>query len=314
LWFVQESDDGDDVTFIAGASEAPRATRLSSSNILAAFGAAIENRGNIQSIAAGLNGEIYFYLKGGGKRNTIACFGRFAPRTGAIQILAGTSQLQSESGLGPSIELARGTVVVSQAGKIFLLVRHGDGAAMFRMDPRKLPSDGAMPSLAAPVRELRAPGESIPLTRADVELAPGLGDSLLLLDVWGGAIWRVSPEYDASLLCSIVGISTQLSLPAVGRDGQIILFAGDGEPVGPHVKQRIEPIKMDLHYPSLLMLDSGKDAKLQAIAQDDLRAPGGFALYTSQLQQLVYEPARDSFVGFDATSGQIVRIKVTAKE
>src|SRR5262249_30779651 len=64
LWFVQESDNGDDVTFIAGASEAPRATRLTSANILAAVGASADDNGNIQSIAAGANGEIYFYLKG----------------------------------------------------------------------------------------------------------------------------------------------------------------------------------------------------------------------------------------------------------
>ncbi len=315
LWFVQETDDGDDVTFIAGATEAPRATRLTSANVLAAAGAASTDRANIQSIASGANGEIYFYLQGGGKRNSIACFGRFAPRTGAIQILAGTSQLQSETGLGASIELARGTVVVPQSGRwLTLLVRHTDAAAMFRIDFRKLPPSGAMSALGTPINELHAPGETLSLTRADIELACGPAESILILDTWGGALWRIAPGNDVSALCSIVGISKQLSLPAASRDGQITLFAGDGEPIQPHVKQRIEPVDLELRYPSLLMLDGPKASQFQVVSRDDIRAPGGFAMYATQLQQLIYEPTRDSFVGFDSASGQIVRIKLAQKD
>ena len=73
VYFVQESDDGDDVAFIAGPSDVPRATKLSSVDILSAAGAAAGDKGNIQSISAGPGGEIYFYFLGGGKRNTIAC-------------------------------------------------------------------------------------------------------------------------------------------------------------------------------------------------------------------------------------------------
>jgi len=313
LWFVQESDDCDDVAFIAGASDAPRATRLSSANILAAAGATSSDRGNIQSIAAGPNGEIYFYLKGGGKRDTIACLGRFSERTGAIQILAGTSQLQSESGLGRSIELARGTVVVSQSGKsLYVFVRHDDGAAMFRLDLRKLPSSGAVPQLGAPVSEFRGANETLPLTRPELELAAGTEDSLIFLDTWGGAIWRVSSDNRATLLCSIVGISRQLSLPAVMRDGRLALFAGDGDAIGPHVKERIEPVALELKYPSIVAVTDGAAALL--VPPDAIRAPGGFTLYATQLQQLINEPARDSFLAFDAASGQIVRVKITSKD
>src|SRR5262245_44145887 len=75
LYFVQESEAGDDVLFIAGPSDVPRATSLSSANILAAAGAESSDRGNIRSIAVGPGGEVYFFFLGGGKKNTIGCFG-----------------------------------------------------------------------------------------------------------------------------------------------------------------------------------------------------------------------------------------------
>src|SRR5438552_8610735 len=154
MYYVQESDDGEDVAFIAGPSDVPRATRLSSANILSAVGASAGEKGNIQSIAAGPGGEIYFYFLGGGKRNTVACLGKFLPRNTSIQILASSSELQSATNMGPSIELARGTVVCS-AGHGWLLVRHTDTAAMFRFEPRDITSDGSF-KLPAPIRELRS--------------------------------------------------------------------------------------------------------------------------------------------------------------
>jgi hypothetical protein len=310
LYFVQESENGDDVTFIAGPSDVPRAMALSSASIVAATHAAAGDKGNIRAIAAGPGGEIYFYFLGGGKRDTVACFGRFLARTGALQILADTDQLERATGLGRSIELAE-VGVVGSGNSIWLFLRHSDAAAMYRLDVARLPPEGAM-SLGQPMTDLPTAEDAVPLTRPDLDLACGPQGSALLSDIWSGAIWKVPPQGNASVLCSIVGLSQSLSLPAVNRDGMIALVAEQGEPIAPHVKERIDPVKIELRYPTLLLIDSA--GKITAVPREDLHAPAGFPLYAMQLQQLVYEPTRDSFVGFDAASGQVMRLKLVTKD
>src|SRR2546428_5668120 len=60
IYWVQESDRGDDTMFVIGQGEIPRATQLSALNVAAALGSS-EGRGNIHGIAAGAGGGIYFY-------------------------------------------------------------------------------------------------------------------------------------------------------------------------------------------------------------------------------------------------------------
>jgi hypothetical protein len=318
IFFVQESDDGNDVMFVAGANDVSRATALSSSNILSAAGAAPGETGNIQSIAAGPAGEIYFYFLGGGKRNTVACFGRFIPRNAAITILATNDQLQTASGMGRSIELARGTTVT--AGKlVWLLLRHTDQAALFHVEPRRVRQDQEQ-ILGDAITKLRTAEGELPLTRPDIDLAPGHPDdgSVLLSDLWSGAIWNVDATGNASVLCSLVGLSRSLSLPATTNTGPIVMFAAAGDAIIPHVPQRIDAVKIDgLSYPAVLMLQPG--GNLTAIARDDIRGPAGLPLRAIAFQQLVYEPARsgprsgESFIGFDAASGQILRLRIWTK-
>src|SRR4051794_27367917 len=63
ICWVQESEAGDDNMFIIGEGEIPRSTNLTSARILAALGAS-GGSGNIQSLAAGRNGALYFYFLG----------------------------------------------------------------------------------------------------------------------------------------------------------------------------------------------------------------------------------------------------------
>jgi hypothetical protein len=295
----------------------PRATALSSANILAAAGAVADDKGNIRAIAVGPGGEIYFFFIGGGKRSTVACFGRFLPRTGAIQILANSDEVESASTMGRSIELADASLAGS--GKwIWLLLRHSDAGAMFCFDARELPSTGST-QLGKPITELHTTSEGpLPLTRSGIAIAPGLSDSALLRDLWSGAIWRVSTGGDAEMLSSIVGLSSAISLPgeSTNRNGRglIVIFAAQGEPITARVEQRVQPALQDLRYPTILVQPGGKGSQLVAIAREDIRVPSGYPLHAAELQQLVYEPPpRDSFIGFDSASGQIVRVKVLAK-
>src|SRR5687768_12606650 len=82
VYWVQETDRGDDTMFVIGEGGIPRATQLSVPNIAALLGAAKGSRGNIQGIAAAAEagGDVYFYFHGVQGRRTIACVGTFAPK------------------------------------------------------------------------------------------------------------------------------------------------------------------------------------------------------------------------------------------
>jgi hypothetical protein len=178
LYWSQESDDGRDVMYVLGigADEVPRATVLSSEAILDAMppvklpekpaakspakpqanpatrkgppgSDAISRGGNIQSIASGIDGELYFYFAGGVGSVTRCCLGRFEPRKGQIRILCDAPKLASASGMGLSISLARGRVMVA-GQRVRLLLRHSDGWAMFEFDSHRIPVSGS-PELGA---------------------------------------------------------------------------------------------------------------------------------------------------------------------
>jgi len=115
IFWVQESDRGDDTLFVIGEGDIPRATQLSADSIAALLGAP-GGRGNIQGIAAGPAGDIFFYFNAAQGRQTFSCIGQFTPKTAAIRILADTANLAAATGMGQSLPLARGSVVSGSSG------------------------------------------------------------------------------------------------------------------------------------------------------------------------------------------------------
>jgi hypothetical protein len=55
---------------------------------------------------------------------------------------------------------------------------------------------------------------------------------------------------------------------------------------------------------------SVKDGEYQAIGRENFHAPGEFAIYAIQLQQLV-QIGPDASAGYDRSSGQMLRIRLT---
>jgi hypothetical protein len=86
-----------------------------------------------------------------------------------------------------------------------------------------------------------------------------------------------------------------------------MLFAAASELIEPRVDQRVAPVDVDTHYPSLLVLRNGV---FTPIARDDILADPSFPVYTMQLEQTLYEPGRDTWIGYDSSSGQIVRMRL----
>src|SRR4051812_15807887 len=253
VYFVQESDDGSDTMFIIGSEDVSIATPLSARGLLAAMNE--KGSGNIQSIAAGADGNIYFYFTGGTKKKTVACLGRFETRTGLIRILAREQELASASGFGASLALARGPVVA--AGKsLWLWMYHSDGSAMFQLKPGEFPAEGEI-RLPRPT-VLRSEDGTLNMSRAEfMKLSPGPGDSVLLLDEWTDALWKIDVTGSVDVVQSLVGLPKQLAAPGANNVGDIMVFAAPSEPLDPRIEQRVAPVDIDTHYPSLLVLRNG---------------------------------------------------------
>ena len=122
-------------------------------------------------------------------------------------------------------------------------------------------------------------------------------------------------------------------LPHVVLDWQIatVFAAGTAQPgapnpmpgfapIDPAPRIRIallnDPTMIDAGNPILPALAAASYSSSDgfiAIPRDQLHGPQALAVYAMQLQQLVYEPARGTWLGYDSPSGQLVRISVSAK-
>jgi hypothetical protein len=372
LYWSQETEDGQDLVFVTGmaavgGANLPLPSALSSVNILAAMRpltgetslrsstsskrAPTKPGGNIQSLVTGSDGAVYFYFNGGFGPNGAQAIGRFDPRNNEIQIVADTQQLATISGMGRSLDLARGRLLVcGQVIRLFL--RHSDAWAILDFEPNRLPTIG-QGKLERTIKRIRVSSTSastkaddpqdessrksdlVELTSPEVDLGVGptisgsglsAHNGLLLIDRNYGAIFLVDDAGNAKLLASLVSLSQALSRPTVERmvlqstvkptDEQmverILLFAADGPRIDPSVTLRPEPpVNLQVQYPALVMLDP-TTGQYTAINRDDIHGPGQFAIYATKLQQLV-PIGKNSFVGYDASSGQVLKVNVTGR-
>lgn len=305
VYFVQETDDGGDGMFVIGMSDISKATVLSSVNVLAQMNA--KGSGNIQSIAAGADGNVYFYFAGGSKRQTLACLGRFEPRSGQIRILAREPEIASTSGMGLSLTLARGTLVAA-GNAVWFWLRHTDSSLLLNLRVRDLPAEGEI-KLPRPT-PIRSADGTLNLTRDGLRLSSGQGDDMLLIDTWSGALWKIDLTGAADVMQTLVGLPKQLSAAGAHRAGDVMFFAAPSDSIQPRVEARVIPVDLVTRYPALLILHNGA---LSAIPQDDIHADATFPLFAMQLEQTVYEPGRDTWIGYDSASGNVVRMKLSQK-
>ncbi len=308
IYWVQESPDrGDDTLFVIGDGEIPRATQLSAGLISQAMGAP-EGRGNIQGVASGPAGEIYFYFCGAQARRTIAAVGRFFPKTAKVQILADVDAIASATGMGRSLTLARGSVV-SDGRSVWVWIRHSDAWAVFRLDPGKLPADGGV-SLRKAFDSIRLRDQSIELTREELDISAGPGDgSLMLVDPPIGKLLRIDPTGSATVIRSIVGLPDELSTPTTDRTGKMLLFAGaNADPIKPTSADEAESIKPpDVSYPAMLIFDGDHTV---TIDQNHILAYPGFLILKLRLKQLLPNASQQEWISYDDGSGELLRLRI----
>jgi hypothetical protein len=309
VYWVQEGDRRDDTLFVIGEGDIPRATQLSASTIAAQLNAT-SARGNIHGIASGPEGEIYFYFLGSVDRQTLAAFGRYFPKTAGIQILADTSAIANATGMGLSLALARAEVV-SDSRIIWLLIRHTDAWAMFKIFPRNLPTAGpaALPRAFNSVKLGQRP---VDLTREELEITPAPNGQLFVMDPVNGRVLRINQEGVAVHVRSLVGMPASLSTPAVDGKNQLLIFAAANQQIiAPSTIEDAAAAKPpEVTYPAMLIF--GEQHTI-TIPRDAIIAYPGFPVFGLHLTDLIPHPREEGWISYDRGSGELLRLKIREK-
>jgi hypothetical protein len=306
VFYTLETEKGDDGVMAVGENGIPRATQLTSANILALMGETVGGSGTIQDLVTGPPGTLCFYFVGGKGRKMRACVGQFVPRAELIRIIYDTSQLAAASEMGDSLTIARGVLLASES-RFDLLLRHTDAWVVLRFDARALTLGEKLP-LSRGIERLYADEQDFDLTHERYELSPGPGGDLLLVDTKGGVMWQVNPSGRATLRVLLTGLPRELSAPTVTKDDRLLIFAAESEPIEADVTEALTRRLPRVTYPALLEID-GKEIKA-LIGRDDLRVFGGFPAYTIRIDKLVPTPEDKSYVAYDQASGQLMRMRL----
>jgi hypothetical protein len=316
IYWVQETDEGNDLVFVAGDSVVPRATRLSSKDILAAMDTH-GGSGNIQSIVVGPSGELYFYFVGAYYRWSRVCVGKYTPGSALIQILSDTTALADTSGMGRSLDLARGDLIASNR-QIWLFMRHTDAWAMFAFDPKDLPATGPA-TLRRPFQQVQIDNVPVNLTRDSIAISAAGDQNLFLTDTGIGELARIDASGNGTILSSLIGLPN-LFTPPVAAPGKTddppatqpgapaaLMFFARADAIRSKTEAFPEsPVKIT--FPAVLIFRNGG---IETLSGDALLAPSGFPVYAMNLQQLYPDKDAGSWIGYDAASGQVLRIKLT---
>jgi hypothetical protein len=308
VYWVQETDRGDDAMFVIGEGGIPRATQLTVPNVAALLGAGTGARGNIHGIAGATDagGEIYFYFQGVEGRRTLACIGAFTPKTEQVRVLADGDAVAAATGMGRSLPLARGSLC-SDGRSVWIWLRHTDNWAVFRLEPTRLPASGPA-QLARAFERVRLNNQPVEMTRDGMEIAPAPGGALFLLDLPGGRLLTIAPDGAATLVRPLAGLPAQLSEPGLDREQNLVLFAGNGNLIGVKGNDAaVAAAKVDSSYPAMLIF---KPDKVVSIGRDHMQAYPGFPVFSMRLRQLVPHPRDGGWVSYDAGSGELLHVKV----
>ncbi len=305
IWWVQESDDGRDIAFALGSDGVPRATALTTGRVLEASGieqsGAARGSGHFHSLAVADDGRVWFYFAGGAGRTSVSCVGTFDPRDDSIKIVLDNATLKQATGMGPSLVLARGTLVVLGGDDVWLWVRHSDGAGLFHIDATSGVASRPFDAVTTQT------GQTLTLHRPGLAMGTGTG-GLLLLDLNLVELWRIDPAGRATSLHSLVGLPAFLSTPAGGAAGRAFVLAADAPLIPARTDEETRQI-LPVRYPALLVIEPGN---LRTIARGDITPPEGFALKEMRVRPLLHEPGTDTLIGYDENSGALLRFQIVA--
>ena len=307
IFYTIESDSGHDGAIVVGDTGIPRATQLTSENILAAMGETVGGNGTIQDLSPGPDGTIFFYFIGGKGKVLRACIGQYSLRGQYIRILFDTPQLTEKSEMGESIALARGSILPI-GSQVCLFLRHSDSAVLLTFDARGMVAPAL--NLTRVPTAVHTQEQPIDLTRDQYDLfSPGDG-SLLLLDRLTTQFWTINLATGvATPRISLIGLPREMSAPISTQPKQLTMFVADSEPNEADMSDIPNPNLPKTIYPALLQING---TELSAIGRDDLHAYGGFPTYAIRIHEMVIAPD-GSLIAYDLSSGLLMRLRITTE-
>jgi hypothetical protein len=244
--------------------------------------------------------------------------GIYTPKSAQVRILADADALADATGMGRSLPLARGSIVADPRN-VWIWLRHSDGWAMFRIDPRSVATSGPM-RLPKAFDAVTLNGQPIALTREEYQMSPAPAGSLFLVDPLAGRLLKIAPSGQATVARSLVGLPVDLSTPAVDSAGRLLIFAANDRlitrPAGvaAPTTDASQPEKFDASFPALLIFDTpaGGNGVLH-IGRDNMQAYPGFPVFGMRLRELVPQADAQGWVTYDAGSGELLRASVHEK-
>jgi hypothetical protein len=307
--YSYESNEGSDAVFIVGENGLPRATRLTSSNILAALGETVGGTGTIQDLVTSSDGAVYFYFTGGKGRAIRACVGRFIPQNESMSILIDTARMAKFSQMGDSIALARGQLL-QMGSRMGLFIRHTDAWTLFTFDPRNI-SINSESEISRPfVKVVGEEDQQINLAQLRYELSEGPGENLLLYDRNTGTLWQLDPAGRATVRALLNGLPREMSRPLVMGPSQLLMFVADSEPIESEMSDLLRRRLPRVSFPALFEIT---DKEFTAMGREDFRIAGEFPIYAMRIHEIIQMPD-GSFVGYDMSSGQLLRLRKVEEE
>ena len=305
IFYVQEHPRGEDVMFTIPPGGIAQATNLTSQRIAAALGRREGVSGNIQSVAVDPSGRIFFCFAGGTRRTNLSCFGVFSPEDGNVRILADSAKIAAASGMGDSIELARGTVCIG-GGNLWLTFHHTAMAAVFRFQLSLLDRGGDLQLIPA-FYSLETPFGRADLSREEISFAAHPSGDLFVTDRYSGSIWQVDPLGRAKLVENLVGAPAIVATAGADASGRFATLLNDGDAIVPRLEGHTDPILLGAIIP-IFLLHRGEETL--HMGREMFETSSGFATYTISLEQLVADAKPDQWIGYDRTSGELLRLRL----
>jgi hypothetical protein len=299
IFWVQETSDQNDAVFAVAGTGVPRITALTSRSICAALGEKA-GTGNIQSLVA-VREELWFYFAGGTATRTLSCVGRFNHVTSQVEIMLDSDDLGTLTGMGLSLDLARGDLI-RNGSQLHLWVRHLDAGTVLRIDPA-----ATRETMARRLFDRVTAGAlEISLETGPLMLSAGPEQSLLLLDPRHGMLFRVDPSGKAEPLWNLSGLPRRMARPLWDASG-IMLFLAAADPMIATLREP-PPLKdLPLTYPAILLLPP--EGEPSTITTRAILLPRDMQHAQLELTAIIREPGRQTWITYDRGSGHLLRMR-----
>jgi hypothetical protein len=301
IFFDQETDDGTDTVFQINQLDSAETTTLTAQSVGLAMGQK-NVTGNFQGLAVA-GDWLYFYFTGSADRASLCCVGRWNSQ-GQIEILANNQQLIDTTGTGDTLSICRGEMAQSD-GIVWLWLHSINGSYFLQIDSTLAQT---RPTVESRFKNLTIDYQPPDFTHDNYSVGAGPNQTLLIIDSWLGALWRVRPDGIIKQIHLLTGLPKEMSSPALDDQNRIIIFATGSDLIPPRVDSQA-PEPMDYtEYPAFLIFT---DEKITAYPRKMLKTQPPYDIDKLTIKNLCPVPDKTGWIAYDPNAGELFRIHLT---